>query len=411
MSIFVSIAAYRDPELVPTLRDCIARARYPDGLRFGICWQHGDDEASAPEFDDQRVRVIDVPWRESRGACWARAEVMKLWQNEDFFLQIDSHHRFVQDWDVLLLAHMNRSGAAKPLLTSYAAPFDPGTPRPPGEPMQMDFDRFTEDGIPLFRPRAIPDWRALERPLRARFVSGHFLFAPGSFVNEVPYDPELYFHGEEITLSIRAFTHGYALFHPPEHILWHEYTRLNRTKHWDDHVRSRGVEREWHECDAASRAKVRRFLAGYDIGAFGCGGVRSFADYEAYTGISFRHKAAQDATLRGDEPPNRPASPNWPTEVREWRVRIGLDRARLPSAALSDPYFWYVGMHDADNAEIHREDATEEELRRINEGSDPVLWLERCFRSCRRPQMWTVWPFSRSLGWLDKIVDAVPFDR
>ncbi len=65
----------------------------------------------------------------------------------------------------------------------------------------------------------------LQRPLRARFVSAHFLFTLGAFVNDVPYDPELYFHGEEIMLAIRAFTHGYDLFHPPEHILWHEYTR------------------------------------------------------------------------------------------------------------------------------------------------------------------------------------------
>jgi hypothetical protein len=402
MTIFVSIAAYRDPELVPTLRDCIARARYPHALRFGICWQHGEDEAAAPDFADPRVRVIDVLWRESRGACWARAEVMKLWQGEDFFLQIDSHHRFVQDWDALLLAQMNRSGAAKPLLTSYGAPFDPGTTPPPGEPMQMDFDRFTEDGIPLFRPRTIPNWQALDRPLCARFVSGHFLFAPGSFVNDVPYDPELYFHGEEITLSIRAFTHGYALFHPPEHILWHEYTRLNRPKHWDDHVRSRGVEREWHECDAASRTKVRRFLLGEDVGAFGCGAERSFADYEAYAGVSFRHHAAQDATLLGMEPPNAPAPADWPQHVRDWCVRIVLDRTALPPQALADPRFWYVGFHDSADVEIHREDAARDELQTLLDASE--IAIERRFQSVRQPASWTVWPVDRDGKWLEKRV-------
>ena len=74
MSIFVSIAAYRDPQLVPTISDCIAHARYPHDLHFGICWQHGPDEPP-PDADGARLRVIDVPWHESRGACWARAEV------------------------------------------------------------------------------------------------------------------------------------------------------------------------------------------------------------------------------------------------------------------------------------------------------------------------------------------------
>ena len=88
MSIFISIAAYRDPELMPTIRDCILRARYPNDLRFGICWQHSDDETT-PSLEDHRLRVIDVPWHDSRGACWARAEIMKLWDGEDFFLQLE----------------------------------------------------------------------------------------------------------------------------------------------------------------------------------------------------------------------------------------------------------------------------------------------------------------------------------
>ena len=79
MTIFISVAAYRDPELGPTLRDCITRARYPDELRFGVCWQHDEAEAAPQELADRRMRVIDTPWRESRGACWARAEIMQLW--------------------------------------------------------------------------------------------------------------------------------------------------------------------------------------------------------------------------------------------------------------------------------------------------------------------------------------------
>src|SRR5262245_39046834 len=102
-SIFVSIAAYRGPQLGPTIRDCLHQARYPDDLRFGVCWQHGEDEPAIAEFADPRLRVIDVPWRESRGACWARAEIMKLWDGEEFFLQLDSHHRFTDGWDARLL--------------------------------------------------------------------------------------------------------------------------------------------------------------------------------------------------------------------------------------------------------------------------------------------------------------------
>ena len=37
--IFVQIAAYRDPELLPTIIDCVAKAKHKNDLTFGICWQ------------------------------------------------------------------------------------------------------------------------------------------------------------------------------------------------------------------------------------------------------------------------------------------------------------------------------------------------------------------------------------
>ena len=37
--IFIRIASYRDPELIPTLRDCIEKSDNPDNLVFSICWQ------------------------------------------------------------------------------------------------------------------------------------------------------------------------------------------------------------------------------------------------------------------------------------------------------------------------------------------------------------------------------------
>ncbi len=42
--IFISIASYRDIQLVPTVGDLLAKADVPALLRFGICWQHGPEE-------------------------------------------------------------------------------------------------------------------------------------------------------------------------------------------------------------------------------------------------------------------------------------------------------------------------------------------------------------------------------
>ena len=41
-TIFVQIAAYRDPELADTVRSALGAAAHPERLRFGICHQFDD---------------------------------------------------------------------------------------------------------------------------------------------------------------------------------------------------------------------------------------------------------------------------------------------------------------------------------------------------------------------------------
>jgi len=37
--IFVQLASYRDPQLIPTIEDMLAKADNKDQFVFGICWQ------------------------------------------------------------------------------------------------------------------------------------------------------------------------------------------------------------------------------------------------------------------------------------------------------------------------------------------------------------------------------------
>lgn len=406
MRIFVSIASYRDPQLIPTIDDCLAKARFPERLRFGICWQHGPEEKASRWFDDGRFKILDVGWRESKGACWARAEIMKLWEGEELFLQLDSHHRFVRYWDTKVSDQLAATGSPKPILTTYAAPFTSGDPDsfPCGErPTLVQFDRFSDDGIVLVRPCWAPDSNTMSTPVRSRFLCAHFCIAPGSFVEDVPYDPDLYFMGEEITLAVRAFTHGYDLYHPTEIIVWHEYTRSNQRKHWDDHTSGSGVKEEWHQRDSRSRKKVRSFLQNPYIGLFGCGRDRSLSDYEAYAGLSFARRRVQDYTRYNLEPPNPPIDVNWAQRIQRRRVRITIDASCLSRSARSNSRFWYVGVHDASGREIYRKDVDYDEVQRLL-ASDPCeITLIREFDSMVEPASWTVWPYSQSAEWLEQV--------
>jgi len=119
-SIFVQVASYRDPQLIPTLHSLIRQAARPDRLRVVVCWQHGLDEMIGMffahgfshwqvvkyggltvhrlMFAQATVELIDVPAMESQGACWARHLIQQQYAGEAYTLQIDSHHRFVQGW-------------------------------------------------------------------------------------------------------------------------------------------------------------------------------------------------------------------------------------------------------------------------------------------------------------------------
>jgi Glycosyltransferase (GlcNAc) len=298
MTIFVSIASYRDPELIPTIEDMIAKAYWPGELRIGVCWQSADGDPDPIEVASRGAHVarIRVPYAQSQGACWARSRIQReLFNNEDFFLQIDSHHRFVQDWDRLLLAQiMGPTMPNKPVLSTYVPGYEIGKTPIPLHPCMMRLDKIESTGVVLFQ-----SWPAGETvgkpPVRARFVSGHFLFAPGHFVEQVPYDPALYFTGEEMTLALRAFTHGYDLFHPTVHLLWHEFSRKARVKHWEDHER-------WWQHDAVSKQKVLKLLQGQDIGPFGVGTARTIRDYETYSGLDFTKWTASADAFKGNPP-------------------------------------------------------------------------------------------------------------
>lgn len=48
---------------------------------------------------------------------------MNLYDGEDSYLELDSHHRFTKDWDTKLTTQESLTGSQKPLLSAPAPAF------------------------------------------------------------------------------------------------------------------------------------------------------------------------------------------------------------------------------------------------------------------------------------------------
>jgi hypothetical protein len=127
--------------------------------------------------------------------------------------------------------------------------------------------------------------------LPAFHVGAGCLFAPGRVVQEVPYDPWLYFHGEEQAMALRLYTRGWDLFHMPALPVHHLYNEANsgaprRPLHWDAQQEA-GREIPWWAFEQRARIRLGALVAGADLGVYGLGTVRSVADFAAFSGIDY----------------------------------------------------------------------------------------------------------------------------
>jgi hypothetical protein len=313
MAIFVRIASYRDSELVPTLVDCLNKARWPADLRFAICWQHDGTESIANFSADPRFRILDVDYLSSRGMGWARSECARLYDGEEFTISLDSHHRFTGGWDQSLIEMMALVPSSKPVLTTYPPSYDPGDDSSfQTEPTLIGFVNFNSDGTLAKAGIPIDDFRSLCAPVPSRFYAGGCAFSVGRFLEQVPPDPHIYFSGEEDSTAIRAFTHGYNLFHPHRIVCWHQYERRDKPKHWSDHIAGQTRGPEWHELEARGVKRFRRLL-GLDpvrdevFDRYGLGTARSLESYQKYAGLNFTKQTASVAARTARIPRHRSA--------------------------------------------------------------------------------------------------------
>jgi hypothetical protein len=413
-TIFISIASYRDPELLPTLRNAIANAKNAKRLKFGICWQKDDTESLEEFTDDNRFKIIKVPYEQSKGTCWARNMIQDLYGGETYYLQLDSHHRFEKNWDdtlIKMLKALKKKGHEKPLLTAYLPGFFPNND-PAGrinECWSLEFDRYMPEGPIFIKPHTIPNWKELKSPIQSRFLSAHFIFTLGQWAKEVKYDPYYYFHGEEPSLAARSFTYGYDLFHPHKVTIWHEYTRSGKTKQWDD-------DKEWSKRNSISYSRYRALhgmgspLEGSltDLEKYGFGNVRTLEEYEHYAGVKFATKQVHRNTAEY-KPLPVPQENFKDNLLSKVKVCIDVWKEKIKE---TDYDSIVVAILDENGKDVYRQDMDINEFTNLmnTDPNDHFIHIWREYTDNKQPTSWRVWPHSTSKGWMERIEQNIKYE-
>lgn len=337
--IFVSIAAYRDDELWPTVLDAIAQASRPQALRVAVLEQSAEPTQSLLQrhADFQRLgelHYMHLHHQYSRGPCWARGLLGTLLQEEDYFLQIDSHMRFDARWDEHLIDTLESLKAqnTRSIISTYPCRFEysashaarPG--EQPGE-QKPQITKLPNPGQALvLRPKPqqvlgelhpVLTFHAVLKkthvPVQGHHIGAGCLFARADLLREVPIDPHLYFHGEEQNIATRAWTSGWDIWHMPDMPIYHLYQepgRASRPLHWDAQEDLHRTQ-PWHVLEQRSRNRMAQLLYGHaspgGLGCFGLGRERTLEEFARASGIDYPGRVidyARDVGSQDSSPPS-----------------------------------------------------------------------------------------------------------
>ena len=292
-SIFVQIAAFQDYELPRTIKNCISKSSKENDIYFGV---HLCEISTMPvpmsEYKNVRIKKSIAP--DNLGVGIARYIANEFYNGEDYYLQIDSHMRFDQDWDKSLISFYNeyKKENLNPVITSYPGVYEYKNKelvlRENTETSYIDFHK-TEEYQSKFKLNKILPQKAsvnMHSNIFTKSVSGAWIFSSGEIAKIKP-NKKMYNWGEETLTAIRLFTHGFDLLIPEKNIMYHLYY-----DHSEDNKNQRILpmtiyKNEVNKIIEESDSEILRIINNKIIGDQELGSNRSLQEYEYYAGVDF----------------------------------------------------------------------------------------------------------------------------
>lgn len=114
------------------------------------------------------------------------------------------------------------------------------------------------------------------------YVGAGLIFCTTDIAKEIPYDEEIYFYGEEVSLALRAYTRGIRIISPVNKAVYshYNYSAMTRRLHWQDNP-------DWGLINLRAMDRLKKILSGdKSFGVFGIESEQLFDQYQKITGIN-----------------------------------------------------------------------------------------------------------------------------
>lgn len=317
-TIFVTIASYRDEQCAPTIEDMFFRARRPEALFVGVVEQHfpGDPSCIPKKFEScqsasdfcptDHIQMRRINPSKAKGPTFGRFYGMLMYRGETYLFMMDSHNRFVSNWDAIIVRMYKSLPTAKGVLSHYPEAWhNPEDNEATNAPLDnrktttyLCTAKYIAEGFPRLDGFVV---HKTTKPRPQPWAAAGFLFADARIIFEVPFDPHLnyIFDGEEILYSVRMWTHGWDIFSPNENIMYHYYYRKKAKKFWSllphDWVthRDRAMRRIQYLLKVTKEGTTERLIPAdtkeehviADLDKYGLGKERTLEDYFKFAGI------------------------------------------------------------------------------------------------------------------------------
>jgi hypothetical protein len=302
-TIFINIPSYKDPEIWTTVDNFLLNAEFPDRVFFGITIQDNDTEFNISESLKRKNVLVDSLEPGTIVGCQpARKNSHKFYNQQDYYLNMDSHMRAIKNWDTELIKEYNyaKQNFDELVFTAYVPPYtvdENGNDEIPEYESNPTFF-MSESNVNHFRstlvPQFTPQYTNPETNVLSPYLSGHFFFTERSVIEAVPFVDEVTFTEEEPLMALRFFTAGYNLVTPKKVFVYHRYGRPDRVLFWDD------FPDQFYPRHNQSKSYFQQIIVQNKIDPVnGLFTEKTLEDYENYSGIHFSTGVLEDRVING----------------------------------------------------------------------------------------------------------------